>query len=137
MDTSFATTVSVVLPVTALRVAEIVVVPDAEEAAVARPVALMVATVGFEDAQVTWLVRFRVLPSVYVPVAVNCCVSPVKLLGFAGVTAIDTSWMTLSVVLPLTPPSVAETVVVPGESALARPVAPMVATAVFDDDQVT
>jgi hypothetical protein len=42
----------------------------------ARPEVLIVATEVLEDAQVTWLLRFCVLPSLYVPVAVNCCVAP-------------------------------------------------------------
>jgi len=37
----------------------------------ARPVVLMVATAVFEEAQVAVPVRLAVLPSVYVPVAVN------------------------------------------------------------------
>jgi len=44
---------------------------------------------------------------------------------------------TVNVVLPLILPSVAETVVVPTATAVASPVALMVATAVVDEDQVT
>ena len=51
--------------------------------------ALIVATDGVAEAQVTGLVRFCVVPSENVPVAVNCCVRPLAMLGFAGVTAID------------------------------------------------
>ena len=40
-------------------------------AAVAKPDALTVATTEFEDDQVTEFVRFCVLPSLHVPVAVN------------------------------------------------------------------
>ena len=43
---------------------------------VARPAAVMVATEGVAEAQVTWLVRFCVEPSEKVPVAVNCCGRP-------------------------------------------------------------
>ena len=39
----------------------------------------------------TELVRFCVLPSLKVPVAVNCWVSPTATEGFAGVTATDFS----------------------------------------------
>src|SRR5262245_22434366 len=56
-----APTVSPVLPLTAPSVAEIVVVPGAT--AVATQSALIVAATVFEDAHVTWLVRFFVLPS--------------------------------------------------------------------------
>ena len=47
-----------------------VVVPRAT--AVARPLALMVATVGEDEVQVTVLVMSLVLRSPNVPVAVNC-----------------------------------------------------------------
>ena len=53
--------------------------------------AVIVATVGVADAQVTWLVRFCVELSEKVPVAVNCWVWPLAMLGLAGVTAIDCS----------------------------------------------
>lgn len=84
-----ATTVSVVEPVTLPEVAEIVVEPALS--AVARPVVLIVAVAVLLEAQVTLLVRFCVLLSENVPVAVNCCVPPAAIEGFAGVTAIDTS----------------------------------------------
>jgi hypothetical protein len=63
-------TVSVVDPTTAPLVALIVDVPAFT--AVARPAALIVATVGVPDAQVTLPVRFCVELSLKVPVAVNC-----------------------------------------------------------------
>ena len=77
--------------------------------ALAKPVALIVATVVADELHVAVLLRFCVLPSVYVPVAVNCCVLPLATDGFAGVTAIDTSvaGVTVSVVLPETLPEVA------------------------------
>ena len=58
---------------------------------VARPVLLIVATEGALELQVTELVRFCVLESEYVPVAVNCCVLVPDMEGDEGVTAIDTS----------------------------------------------
>jgi hypothetical protein len=82
-----AWTASVPLPVTPARAAEITVLPA--ETAVATPVALTVATVVFDELQVAWLVTFCVLPSEYVPVAVNCCVPLATIVGFAGVTARD------------------------------------------------
>jgi len=57
----------------------------------AKPVLLTVATEVFEELQVTEFVRFCVLPSLYLPVAVNCCVLPFAIDGFAGVTVIDES----------------------------------------------
>ena len=58
---------------------------------VANPAAVTVAADVVAEAQVTWPVRIWVELSVYVPVAVNCSVSPLATLGLAGVTAIDTS----------------------------------------------
>src|SRR5262249_12498645 len=84
-----AATVSPVLPLTEPSVAEIVVLPVVT--AVATPPELTVATLVFEEAHVTWLVRLWVLESEYVPVALNCCVAPTVSVGFAGVTAIDVS----------------------------------------------
>src|SRR5208282_6636110 len=58
-----------------------------------------------DELHIAVLVRFCVLPSLYVPVAVNCCVVPAAIEGFAGVTAIETSVgaVTVSVVEPLMP----------------------------------
>ena len=72
--------------------------------AVARPVLLIVATVVDEEFHVAVLVRFCVVPSLKVPVAVNCSVFPMAIEGFAGVTAMDASvaGVTVSVVLPET-----------------------------------
>jgi hypothetical protein len=80
-------TVRIVLPVIPLKVVEIVLVPTA--APVASPAVVIVATLVFEDDHVTWEVMFCVLPSEYVPVAVNCCVAPTLIVGLAGVTEID------------------------------------------------
>jgi hypothetical protein len=82
-------TVNVVLPDTEPLVAVMVVEPAAT--AEASPAALIVATAVLEDAHVTCVVMFCVVLSEYVPVAVNCCVAPAWMLGFAGVTAIDVS----------------------------------------------
>ena len=45
------------------------------------------------------------MPSLKVPVAVNCSVSPLAIEGFAGVTLIDASVaaVTVSVIFPVTP----------------------------------
>jgi hypothetical protein len=82
-------TVSVVWPVTPLSDAVIVDVPAATP--VASPALLIVATPVLADAQVTWFVRFCIELSENVPVAVNCCVDPLVMLGFVGVTEIDCS----------------------------------------------
>ena len=55
----------------------------------ATPAAVIVAVAGVPEDHVTELVRFWVLLSLKVPVAVNCCVAPLVKVGFAGVTAID------------------------------------------------
>jgi hypothetical protein len=55
------TTVRVVLPVTPLKVAEMVVLPALTP--VARPALVMVAMLVLDDAQDTWLVMFWVLLS--------------------------------------------------------------------------
>jgi len=75
----------------------------------ANPDAAMVATVVFDEVHVTELVRFCVLASENVPVAVNCCVAPAAIDGFAGVTAIEVSVaaVTLKTVEPVTAPDVA------------------------------
>lgn len=72
-----------------LKPAVIVEVPLA--AALIRPgvVVLTLATLVFDESQYTLDVRLLVLPSLYVPVAVNCCDVPIATLGLAGVTAID------------------------------------------------
>lgn len=65
-----AFTVRLVELVTVPRVAEMLVVPAATPADI--PVGSMVATPVADDAQETNAVRSRLLPSLYVPVAVNC-----------------------------------------------------------------
>src|SRR5262244_1801390 len=104
---------------------------------IARPEALIVATAGKSDVHITELVRFRVVvPSLYVPVAMNCSVPPTAIVGFAGETAIDTRLTTRSCVVPLTPPALAWIVVVPAIRPLARPDASMDATVESEEDHV-
>jgi len=93
----------------------------------------------FVELQVTELVRFCVLESLYVPVAVNCCVAPVASELLAGVTAIETNTgaVTVRLVEPPIPPEVAWIVVLPAATPVAKPALVIVATAVFDEVQVT
>src|SRR5258707_4301961 len=122
IDTSVAgLTICRVEPVMLPLVAEIVEVPA--PTAVAKPVTLIVATVPVPDAH-TALVSTCVELSLNVPVAANCCVAPLVIEGFAGVTAIDTSvaGVTVSRVEPLMLPTVAEIVEVPAPTAVAKPV---------------
>ncbi len=75
MDTSVAgVTVNVVLPETSPNVAVIVVTPTVDEVANPfKPAALlMVAIPVSEEVQVTDDVRFCVVKSAYIPVAINC-----------------------------------------------------------------
>jgi hypothetical protein len=80
-----------------------------------------------------------VVPSLKVPVAVNCCVAPLVIDGFAGVTAIDCSVaaVTVSTVEPEIDDDVAVIVEVPTPAPVASPVALIVAVVVVPDDQVT
>ena len=71
MDTSVAAvTVNVVLPLMLPELAWMVVEPVPTE--VANPAVLMVATVRVDELHAAVLVKFCVLPSLNVPVAVNC-----------------------------------------------------------------
>ena len=62
--------------------ARIVVVPVPTP--VARPFCVIVATDIFEEDHCTIDVMFLVLPSAYIPVAVNCCEVPLGMDGFTG-----------------------------------------------------
>jgi hypothetical protein len=88
---------------------------------------------------VTVAVRSRVLPSLYVPVAIMACVVPNANDGFAGVTAIDTSTgcPTLSAAVPTIDPQLALTVVVPTPVPVANPVPATLATPLADELQLT
>lgn len=118
-------TASVVDPLIEFDVAAIVVVPCPElVASPSLPTALLItATLAFEDVQVATEVRSWVVPSVYVPVAANCCVAPKTIVGFCGVIAIETSaaGFTTSVAEPVIAPDVMLIVVVPVPSVVARP----------------
>src|SRR5271166_5954489 len=132
-----AVTVRTVDPVMPLSVALMVEVPVATP--VARPAVVIVATDVVAEAHVTWLVRFAVELSEYVPVAVNCSVSPLAMLGLAGVTAIDcnVAAVTVSTVEPVTPLSVALIEEVPVPTPVASPAVVMVATVVVAEAHVT
>lgn len=101
---------------------------------VASPLCVTVAPV--EALQVTLEVMFCVLPSAYVPVAVNCCVPLGATAAVAGVTAMDFSGLvTVRTVELIIDPEFNEMVVVPPDIAVARPEVFMVATEVFEDCQ--
>src|SRR5215813_1379475 len=122
-----ARTVRVVVPSIVPDLARMIVAPAPTP--VARPDALIVATDGESDIQVTTLVRFLVVvPSLYVPVAMNCSVPPTAIVGFGGSMAIEVRLTTLSCVEPLMPAELAWIVVVPTATPLAKPTASMDAT---------
>src|SRR6202041_2628092 len=132
-----AVTVSTVEPEIAPEDALMVDVPT--PAPVATPVALIVAMDVAPEAHVTLEVRFWVVPSLNVPVAVNCCVAPLVIDGFAGVTAIDCSVaaVTVRTVEPLMDDDVAVIVEVPTPAPLASPAVLIVAVAVVPELHVT
>jgi hypothetical protein len=146
MDTSVAeVTVNVVDPEMLPDVAVIDVEPAAAEVAMPLepPALLMVATAADDEFQVTAVVRSCVVLSEYVPVAVNCRVVPLTMLGLVGLTAMDTSVaeVTVSVVDLDILPDVAVIVVEPAATDVAKPLEPpallMAATPAVDEFQVT
>ena len=128
-------TVTVVLPEIVPEVAVMVVTPVVR--AVARPLLLTVAIVVSEELQVTCVVISWVVPSAYVPVAVNCWVAPPGMFGLAGVTAREDSVeeVTVRVVFPETVPTLAVMVAVPAARAVAKPLLLTVATVVSEELQ--
>ena len=82
-----AVTVRVVLPLTPEYAAVMVVEPG--DLAVAMPVLETVAAPAFDELQVADLVRSLLLPSLYLPVALNCRPSPAATADMAGVTSMD------------------------------------------------
>ena len=132
-------TVRLLEPVTVFDVAIMLDCPT--DALLARPVLVMVATVGFDDTHVATLVTSCTVPSVNVPAAANCCAAPNKIVGFEGLTAIDTSaaGVTVRTADPDTEPDVAVMVVDPVETLVTRPALPgvllTVATGPEDDVQ--
>lgn len=84
---------------------------------------LIVATPVVLELHPTVFVMFWLLPSVKVPVAVNCWVVPSGICGIAGVMAIETSaaGVTVKVVEPLVEPAVAVTLALPWLTLVAKP----------------
>ena len=119
-----AVTVTVAEPLTVPSVALIVALPPLTAVTVpCVPLAFeTVATAMLLDCQVTDCVRFAVLLSEYVPVAVSGVVPLIASVLVAGVTAIDVkvSALTVSVVEPEIMPTVAVMVVVPALSVFAE-----------------
>ena len=59
---------------------------------VASPPEAMLATPGADELQTTEPVIFCVVPLLKFPVAKNCCVSPLGIVGALGATLIDIIW---------------------------------------------
>lgn len=110
-------TARVVEPTSEPDVAEIIVVPAlALVNSPSDPGALpLVATVADEEAHVTDVVMFAVEPSVYSPVAVNCCEPPIGMDGLCGLTSMAAKIALVTVRLPdpVTVPTVALMTVLP------------------------
>jgi hypothetical protein len=122
MATSVAeVTVSFVEALALPDAALMVVLPGTSAAA--NPAALIVATAVAEEVHVTELVTSCMLPSVKVPVAVNCCICPVAIEGFAGMIVSDTraAGPTVALADPVMLPEVAITFALPALTACARP----------------
>jgi hypothetical protein len=139
-------TVSVVLPdLLPVATDEVAVITDVPAVTpVARPLPLMVAIPGVPEVQVTALVKSTVVASENVPVALNCWVWPLLIVGIKGVTAMElkVTLVTVSVVVPvLLPVATDEVAVITDEPALtpvARPLMGlMVAKAGVPDVQTT
>ena len=104
---------------------------------------LMTATVAGEALQAAVAVRSLDVPSVYAPVAVNCCDLPRSILCASGAMLIETraAGVTVKVAVVETEPDTAVMVVEPVARDCARPAVPddtlMVATGGFDDVHCT
>jgi hypothetical protein len=128
--TSWSCTASDVEPAIEPDVAEIIVVP--ELAPVASPidpdVLPIVATVADEEAHVTDVVMFAVDPSVYSPVAVNCCEPPIGMDELCGLTsmAAKIAFVTVRLPDPVTVPDLARMTVLPLPVLVAIPLLPEV-----------
>jgi hypothetical protein len=110
---------------------------------VATPVAAMVATLVVPELQVTAGMEAaestKVLPFVYVAVAVNCSDAPAAIFGVVGVTAMVATVAAVTVIVTLAEmvPEVAVITEVPVATAVARPLAATVATEGVAELQVT
>jgi hypothetical protein len=130
-------TVAFVEPAIEPDVAVILAEPTA--ALVAMPDALMVAMPAEEELHVTEDVMSCVVPSLIVPVAVNCCLTPSGIDGLAGATAMETTTAAVIVrsVEPAIEPEAAVILAEPIAALVAMPDALMVAKLAEDELHVT
>lgn len=131
-----AVTFSAVEPETPPALAVIIVLPAPVPKASPEP--LMVATETTLEVQFT-LVNTCELPSLKLPVAVNCCPAPCTMVGANGVTAIDASVaaVTLRLAEPVIEPEVATTLAVPLACPVTMPEALTFTTPAGDTLQTT
>lgn len=131
-----AVTVTDVVPDMVPVAAVIMVWPGAT--VIARPPGLTVRTPGLDELQSAVLEKSAVVPSVKMPLAVNCLVRPLARDRFPGVIDIvlKVACITVTVVLPDIVPDVAVITAVPAETPVARPFASIVATAGSDEVHV-
>src|SRR6185369_15621206 len=100
------------------------------------------ATPSSDEVQLACVLRSCVVPSEYAPVATRGWLVPLAIDGLAGATDSETrvAAVTVTVVVPVTPESCAEAVIVPVAMALTSPRWPLafdtVATAWSDEPQV-
>ncbi len=123
METNARVTAACAVPVIDPEVARIVDAPT--PVPVPRPVGLIDTTAVFVEFQETVLVTFCVLPSLYVAIAVNCSVDPLRIDGVGGATEMDARLgaKTANEVDPVIDPSFAWTVEVPCVTPVANPAA--------------
>ena len=97
-------TARAVFPEIPPAVAVIVEVPVAT--ATARPLPLTVATAVLDELQVTCVLISWLVPSEYMPIAVNCGVSPTGMLGLVGVITMEdkVAAVTVRIVVPVACP---------------------------------
>lgn len=105
------------------------------ETELASPLALIVATLTSDDVHVAWPVRFSVVPSLKLPVAVKRCELPSGMLGLAGVIVIEVSVasVTVSDAVPTSPANSAVMVASPAVSPVASPLLPLLSPTVATD----
>lgn len=114
---------------------EAVIVADPAATPVASPPLVIVAAAVLLELHVT-LLKALVDPSLYVPVAENCCVLPAAIDTDAGVMVIDCKLGALTEIAadPVIPLATAETVALPADTPVAIPDADIVATERALDD---
>ncbi len=95
----------------------------------------MAATFTLEDDHVTCAVRSSELPSLKLPIAVNCCEPPRAMLASLGVIVMEVSsaLVTVNDAVPTSPANSAVIVAVPGAIPLANPLVPAVSLTVATD----